>query len=246
MLVRYERTQASAAPRASSLAVAIVAAGQHEACGQALHVPLPRGGQGFVKVVDVKDHPPFRRGESTEVAKVAVAAGLDAQTAHRRRGQVRGHVERRPTVKSEGRLHHAPVTNRDQFRNAALVGFFQEVQRIVPIAGRPPDGMRLKGALFTQPLSHRIEFSMRRKRLERCAAPGNGSLVFHGWLSVDLPASLPPPRAPLLRAGCCRAWLNQFASFAENESCMVKVVACGVGGKRERIALPMKKRSLIQ
>ncbi len=62
-------------------AEAIVAAGEHEARGETLHVPLPRTRQRLVEVVDVEDDAPLRRGEGAEVQQMAVTASLNAQAA---------------------------------------------------------------------------------------------------------------------------------------------------------------------
>ena len=90
-------------PRAV-FAEAVVATGENKAGGQALHVPLPGSGQGFVKVVDVEDFPSFRGGERAEVQKVSVAASLHAQPGRRRARQVRGHVQRRTSIEGKRRL----------------------------------------------------------------------------------------------------------------------------------------------
>ncbi len=59
-------------------AEAIVAAGQDKARGQALQIPLPRGRQRLVQVVDVEDDAPFGSGECAEIHQVTVTAGLHA------------------------------------------------------------------------------------------------------------------------------------------------------------------------
>ena len=53
---------------------AVVAAGDREAGGQPLDVPLPRAGERLVEVVDVEDQPALGRGEHAEVGQVRVAA----------------------------------------------------------------------------------------------------------------------------------------------------------------------------
>ncbi len=73
---------------------AAVAPHDLEAGRQALDVPLPRAGQGLVKVVDVKDHLPLGRAEQTEVRQVRVTAQLHRHPRHGRAGQVRGHDQR--------------------------------------------------------------------------------------------------------------------------------------------------------
>ena len=59
--------------------VPVRAAGDDDAGGQALDVPLPGGREGLVEVVDVEDLVALRRGEGAEVREVGVAAGLDGQ-----------------------------------------------------------------------------------------------------------------------------------------------------------------------
>ena len=56
--------------------VAVIAAGEYKARGQTLQIPFPWSGKCFVEVVDVDDHSPFRSGECTEVAKMAIATCL--------------------------------------------------------------------------------------------------------------------------------------------------------------------------
>ena len=73
---RYVRTQVSTASLATSSPSAVVAAGDGEAGGEPLHVPLPGPGQRFVQIVDGEDDPPLRGGEAAEVAEVCVPAAL--------------------------------------------------------------------------------------------------------------------------------------------------------------------------
>ena len=128
-------------------AEAVVAAGQHEAGGQAFHVPLPGGGEGLVQVVDVEDHAPFGGGVRPEVQQMTVAARLHANPACGRAGQVRGHVERRPSIEGERRLQHAAVANGDELGDASLVRFLHQRKRIRPIVRRLPDRVAWRGHL---------------------------------------------------------------------------------------------------
>src|SRR5215203_1018384 len=59
---------------------AVVAAGHHEARGEALDIPLPGSRQGLVEVVEVEEQGALRGGVRPEVQQVGVAAqlGLDA------------------------------------------------------------------------------------------------------------------------------------------------------------------------
>ena len=51
-------------------------AGDREACGQSLHVPLERPRQRLVEIVDAEDESPVRRGEDAEVREVRVTTQL--------------------------------------------------------------------------------------------------------------------------------------------------------------------------
>src|SRR6202162_4527974 len=59
-------------------AVAILSSCQNNAGGQALHIPFPRSGEGFVEVVDVEDLPALRGGIHAEVREMRVPAKLRA------------------------------------------------------------------------------------------------------------------------------------------------------------------------
>ena len=58
----------------------VMASGDDEAGYQTFQIPLPGARQRFVKVVDVENQRPFRRGVETEVGQVRVAAELHVQT----------------------------------------------------------------------------------------------------------------------------------------------------------------------
>jgi len=47
--------------------------------------------QGFVKVVNVEDEPPFRRSETSKIVDMTVPAGLNADSGLRRGGEIRRH-----------------------------------------------------------------------------------------------------------------------------------------------------------
>ena len=98
--------------------------------GETFHVPLPGRRQGLVKVVDVEDHRPLRRGEQTEVREVRVATRLHRQSGSRRGSQIRGHDQGRPTEKSEGRTRASCRTG---------LGPTREHVTLPALPGVPPD-----------------------------------------------------------------------------------------------------------
>ena len=62
------------------VAQAIVAACDHEACGEAFHVPLPGSGKCLVEVVNVKDYSPLRCGKASEIPQMSVTASLHVKS----------------------------------------------------------------------------------------------------------------------------------------------------------------------
>ena len=98
---------------------AAVAAHDLEARRQPLHVPLPRAGEGLVEIVDVEEHPPFRRAEQAEVRQVGVTAQLHGDPGDRGCRQVGCHDQRGAPVEREGGDQHPPVPDRDQLRHPA-------------------------------------------------------------------------------------------------------------------------------
>ena len=79
----------------------------HRAGSHALDVPLPGPRVRLVEVVHAEDEVALLRPEQTEVHDVAIAAGLDGDAGHRRRGQVVGHHGGRAAQEREGRGRHA-------------------------------------------------------------------------------------------------------------------------------------------
>jgi hypothetical protein len=154
----------------------VAAAGEDEAGGQAFDIPFPRSGERFVQVVDVEDDSPFRRGEATEVPEVGVTAGLHAQARRRRAGQVHGHVERRPAIKSERRWQHAPMAQRNQLGQTPPVGFFDQSDRIGPVRRRCPNRVRAARAPVPHGLALRQQLRPRGagRKLRRLLDGGLG------------------------------------------------------------------------
>ncbi len=140
------------AGRAVVLAEAVVAAGQHDAGGEPLEVPLPRPRQRLVEVGDVEDVVALGGGEAAEVEQVRVAAGLDGQPADRRGRQVVRHHGGRTAVVGQRRLGHAGVADGDQVRQPVGIGRVQHRDRIG--SGRRGQPERVRGA--GQVLAHRL------------------------------------------------------------------------------------------
>ena len=92
----------------------VFAAGDREAGGEPLDVPLPWARQRLVEVVEVEDEAPVGRREGAEVGEVGVAAGLHPQARDRRRRQVGGHHRGGAAEEGERRGRHPPVADRHQ------------------------------------------------------------------------------------------------------------------------------------
>ena len=111
------------------VAEAVGAACEDKAGGQAFDVPLPRGRKRFIKVVNVEDDPPLRRGKAAEIAQVRIAARLHAKARGGCAGQVHRHVERRPAIEGERRRQHAAVAQGNQLGDSPAVGFLDQPER---------------------------------------------------------------------------------------------------------------------
>ena len=122
----------------------VVPAGDLQARGQPLHVPLERAGQRLVEVVDVEDESPFRRGEDPEVGQVRVTAQLGPQPGVRRAGQVGRHDERRPAVERERRDQHPPVPDRHELGHPAGRLPLEQLDRVGPQLRRGEHGVGLE------------------------------------------------------------------------------------------------------
>ncbi len=95
-----------------------IAAGDLDAGGHPLDVPLPRPGQRLVEVVRTEDKPAVRSSEPSEVRDVSIAAGLHHDARIRSRRQIRRHHRCRPAVERERRDEHPPVADRDECLHA--------------------------------------------------------------------------------------------------------------------------------
>ena len=129
-----------------------VAAGDLEARGQPLHVPLPRAGQGLVEVVDVEHQLPLGGGEHPEVRQVRVTADLDVQTGAGGGGQVGGHDQRGAPVERERRHQHPAVTDGNQLGDPAYRLLLEQPDRVGSVDGRLPAAMAGPGNLVTRRL----------------------------------------------------------------------------------------------
>ena len=116
--------------------------GSDDAGRQPFDVPLPRGRQRFVEIVDVEEDIALRGREAAEIHEVSVAAGLHAKSGGGGRGQVGRHDRSRAAIEGERRLRHTPEADRDQLRNPAFIGLVQKLDRIAPVVGRLPAAMR--------------------------------------------------------------------------------------------------------
>ena len=132
----------------------VVAGGDRETGRHPLHVVLKRPRQGLVKVVQVEQQPPFRRGEHAEIRQVSIAAQLDIQARHRGVLQVRGHDLGRAPVKGERRDHHPAVADRHQVRLPGEVLRLQQGNRVRAIGRRPPPRMNQHGRPHPGLLAH--------------------------------------------------------------------------------------------
>ena len=100
---------------------AVAAAGDDDARGQPLDVPLPGRREGLVEVVGVEHERPLGRPEEPEVGQVGVTAGLHDDVGAGRDREVEGHHRGRAAVVGEGRLGHAGVAQRDEVRQPVLL-----------------------------------------------------------------------------------------------------------------------------
>ncbi len=168
-------------PGACRVLSARLAVGEDQTRGKAFDIPFPwRGGQGFVKIVQVEDQMPVGRGVGSEVAHVRVAAKLHGQPGHRMAGEVHGHQRSRPAKEAERRSRHPGPLDRQHFGQAARVGGDEGLHRVRPVGrGRPrtlvsPRDDLAAGFAARATLGHRVN------------GRNNGRKRFgHGRSSVD-------------------------------------------------------------
>ena len=135
---------------------------------EALDVPLPRGGQRFVEIVDIEDDVAFRRCEYPEVLDVAVAAGLDDDAGDMVAGaEIEGHDARRAAKERERRPAHASVSNRNQIVDATFVRSRQQHERIRTVVRGGPVAVAGARAVRAKRLSLSQELRDRQPSLRR-------------------------------------------------------------------------------
>ena len=100
--------------------------------GEALDVPLERGGQGFVEIVEVEHRRALGRGERAEIGQMAVARGLHPQPGHWCFSQVGRHDGSGAAEKRQRGGAHAVVADRQQVGDAVAARIQQDVDRITP------------------------------------------------------------------------------------------------------------------
>ena len=94
-------------------------AGDDDARGQALDVPLERPGKRLVEVVDIEHQRSLGRCVDAEVGQVGVTAQLDAEARPGCRGEVRRHDRGGTPIEGEGAGQHPPVADGDELRDAS-------------------------------------------------------------------------------------------------------------------------------
>ncbi len=118
-----------------------LAAGENEAGGHALDVPLEGAADGLVEVVKVEDEAAVGRGEGAQVAHVGVAAelGVDAGVGAER--EVVRHDGHGSAEEAEGRGGHAVVLDLDQCGDASAHGVGDQPQGVGAAQLRLPAGL---------------------------------------------------------------------------------------------------------
>ena len=100
---RYDRTQVSTASRASLSLKPLSTACETKLAVRRFTSHSHGAGNRFIKVVNVEDDPPLRRGKAAEIAQMRIAARLHAKARRGCAGKVHRHVERRPAIEGERR-----------------------------------------------------------------------------------------------------------------------------------------------
>jgi hypothetical protein len=99
-----------------------LAAGEDEAGGHALDVPLEGAADGLVEVVDVEDEAAVGRGEGAEVADVGVAAELGEDAGVGAEREIVGHDRDGSAEEAEGRAAMRSYLMGDERGDAAAHG----------------------------------------------------------------------------------------------------------------------------
>jgi hypothetical protein len=141
---------------AGGLVEAPVLAGDEDAGGEALDVPLPGAGQGLVEVVHVEHELALGGRVAAEVRQVGVAADLGGDAADGRGGEVGGHHPCRAAVEGERRDRHAAVTHGGEERHAVGVLLAQQGDRVAPVGRRRPGRVLRPGHVLAGGPPHRL------------------------------------------------------------------------------------------
>ena len=118
------------------------AAGEDEAGGHALDVPLEWAADGLVEVVDVEDETAVGRGEGAEVAYVGVAAELGKQSgvgAERERSEAMMGTAPRKKPKGDAAMRSYLMEARSG--DAAADGVGEELERVGGAGAGLPAGV---------------------------------------------------------------------------------------------------------
>ena len=142
---RYVRTQFRAGAHRSSFRESTIACRDHEARGEALHIPFEGAGQCLVEVVEIEHQSPLRRAEHAEVREVGVTAELHRQPGMRHRCQIGRHDRSGAPKEREGRDRHPPVTHRHQCGKAGGVLRRQDLDGVETIGRWTPSRLRGPG-----------------------------------------------------------------------------------------------------
>jgi hypothetical protein len=87
---------------------------------QSFDIPFPWSWEGFIEIVDIKYNMPFRGSKPSKIHEMAITTGLHANPGGRRAGQIVCHDRGGATIKSERRLYHTSVPDREKLFKAAF------------------------------------------------------------------------------------------------------------------------------
>jgi hypothetical protein len=118
-----------------------VAAGDLDAGGHPLDVPLPGAGQRLVEVVGAEHEPAIGSREPAEVRDVRIAAGLDDKARAGGVGQVGRHHRGRAAEERERCGQHPPIPDRHQLGHPRRRLTVKRLHRVGPRARRRPVGV---------------------------------------------------------------------------------------------------------
>ncbi len=148
---RYSRTHAITSCGPAVRRQPDVAAGDLDARGHPLDVPLPRPGQRLVEIVRAEDQPTVGRGEPAEVRYVSVAAGLHDDPGVGGRREVGRHHRGSAAIERERRDEHPPVPDRDQLLQPRRRLRLEHRDRIGSVRRRRPVAVGRRAASASAP-----------------------------------------------------------------------------------------------